>query len=114
MVGMEGEDSIKIGYASELSVRMVGMQVGNPKKLLVLAVFGGNVVTESHLHKELQDYHVRGEWFDADACKALARKLANDRYACMRLKVDSVICPLKEDGYPWDLKGIRRRKFGKG
>ena len=66
MVGIEGEPYIKVGYASELSSRMVNMQVGSPKKLMVLAVFAGDVKSEALMHRELQEHHVRGEWFDYD------------------------------------------------
>lgn len=53
MVGIEGEPYIKVGFASELSSRMIGMQVSSPKKLMVLAVFAGDRNAEALLHREL-------------------------------------------------------------
>lgn len=106
MVGIEGEPYIKIGFASELSSRMINMQVSSPKKLMVLAVFAGDQVTESLLHRELQEHHVRGEWFDYDEAKALAARLGVSGLLRERLGVRDVVCRFIPEGYHWDAKGL--------
>ena len=106
MVGIEGEPYIKVGFASELSSRMIGMQVSSPKKLMVLAVFAGNQITESLMHRELQEHHVRGEWFDYDEAKALAARLGVSETLRAKLGVRDVICRFVPEGYHWDAKGL--------
>lgn len=106
MVGMEGEPYIKVGFASELSSRMVGMQVSSPKKLLVLAVFPGSRKAESMFHRELQSHHVRGEWFDYDAARDLALRLEASRELRGSLLISGVICQFKADGHEWDCRGL--------
>lgn len=106
MVGVEGDPYVKVGYASELSKRMIGMQVSSPKRLKVLAVFAGDVKTESLLHRELQAQHVRGEWFGYDEAKALALRLQEDEALRDKLGVRDVVCRFMDEGYHWDAKGL--------
>lgn len=106
MVGVEGEPFIKVGFASELSSRMVGMQVGSPKKLLVLAVFPGCKKAEAMFHRELQDHHVRGEWFDYAAARDLALRLEASRELRGSLLISGVISQFKADGHEWDCRGL--------
>jgi len=112
VVGMEGEPFVKIGYASELSARMIGMQVGSPKQLIVHCVFAGDVKLESRLHLEMEKHHVRGEWFNLEPVKELCQKLGAERYARLRLKLDAVICEWSDEGYPWDAHGLPRKRRG--
>lgn len=108
MVGIEGEPYIKVGYASELSSRMVNMQVGSPKKLLVLAVFAGDATAEALLHRELQEHHVRGEWFHYDEAKALAVRLGVSHALREQLGIRDVVCRFIPEGYHWDAQGLPR------
>lgn len=110
MVGMEGSDAIKVGYATDLCARLIGMQVGTPNKLKVIAVFEGDRTSEIHLHKELQNHHVRGEWFQADAVFALAEKMADQGYVRMRLKVGEVLARPNKNGYSAPQYGKARKK----
>lgn len=108
MVGTEGDPYIKVGYASELSSRMVNMQVGSPRKLIILAVFAGDLKAEAALHRELQDHHVRGEWFEYEEAKALALRLGVSQSLRERLGISDVICRFIPEGYHWDAKGLPR------
>lgn len=110
MVGMEGSDAIKVGFASDLCARLIGMQVGTPSKLKVIAVFEGDRTSEINLHRELQEHHVRGEWFKADAVLALAEKMADQGYVRMRLKVGEVLARPNKNGYSAAQYGKARRK----
>jgi hypothetical protein len=110
VVGVEGEPYAKIGFASELSARVIGMQVSSPKRLIVHCVMEGSLKVEAILHREVQEHHVRGEWFDLEPVKALCEKLSKDRYLRMRLRVEAVICSWSENGHPWDAKGLPGKK----
>ncbi|WAH56562.1 GIY-YIG nuclease family protein [Pseudomonas silvicola] len=106
VVGMQGEPYAKVGFATELSSRMIGMQVGSPKPMLIHCVFRGSMRAEATLHRVLQDHHVRGEWFHLEPVKALCERLAQDREERIRLELTGLICPWSDDGYHWDAKGI--------
>lgn len=57
---------IKIGYsATEAGVleRLKGMQTGNPSDLVLRNAFPGTALDERRLHRELEEWRVRGEWF---------------------------------------------------
>lgn len=113
MVGIEGEPYIKVGFASELSSRMIGMQVSSPKKLMVLAVFAGDRNTEAMLHRELQEHHVRGEWFDYDEAKALAVRIGVSQSLREQLGIRDVVCRFIAEGYHWDAKGLPMSRLKK-
>ena len=114
MVGVEGEPYIKVGYASQLSSRMIGLQVGSPKKLLILAVFAGDLKAEALLHRELQHHHVRGEWFEYEEAKALALRLGVSQNLREQLGIRDVICRFIPEGYHWDSKGMPRSRQKNG
>lgn len=63
MIKIEGEPYIKIGVAKDFSSRLSSLQVGNPRKIEVIAVLQAGSSSESLLHRELQDHSIRGEWF---------------------------------------------------
>ena len=111
MIGMEGSDAIKVGYASDLLSRIVGMQVGTPNRLLIHAVFEGGREAEMLMHRELQDSHVRGEWFEASAVMALAEKLFNEGYSRMRLRVGECLAAPNKKGYSSPNYGKVRKKI---
>jgi hypothetical protein len=55
---------LKVGHSSKsVEARMSELQIGNPKRLRVVAVVEGGPALERRLHNELADYHVGGEWF---------------------------------------------------
>lgn len=108
VVGMQDEPYAKIGFASELSSRMVGMQVGSPKALIVHCVFSGTLKAEAALHCVLGEYHVRGEWFHLDAVKILCAQLVHDRVSRSKLGLTGIIAAWSQEGHHWDAKGLPR------
>lgn len=54
---------IKIGRATDLAKRLVGLATGRPDTLTVLASFSGTVADERTLHSRLAPYRAKGEWF---------------------------------------------------
>ena len=61
--GNEYENPIKIGYATNIDLRLSDLQIGNPYSLYVLSVAPGNMNCESFSHNLLYQYRVRNEWF---------------------------------------------------
>ena len=54
---------IKIGTALRPMDRLRELQVGNPFKLVLLAVIEGHAVVERELHAQFAVHRLRGEWF---------------------------------------------------
>lgn len=111
MIGMRNSNAMKVGYASNLGKRITGMQVGSPEELFIYAVFAGSRISEQHVHRELQEHHVRGEWFEAEAVMKLAENLARHGYARMRLKLGDVLALPNKNGYSLPNYGEVRKKL---
>lgn len=57
---------VKIGFtASSAHKRMKQLQTGQPEKLIMLGTSPGEMIDEQSIHRELKDYCLNGEWFDA-------------------------------------------------
>ena len=56
-------DFVKIGRTSNFTDRLAKLQVGTPHPLEVLHVVKGGSKREAEIHRALQGYHYRGEWF---------------------------------------------------
>lgn len=56
---------VKIGWtrAGCLAQRLVGLQVGHPEELRVIAQHRGGASKEAELHARFADHRLRGEWF---------------------------------------------------
>lgn len=61
IIGMEGEESVKIGYSSDFKTRFSSIQTSNPKNIHVIAIFEGKQHAERAVHSELSQYNIRGE-----------------------------------------------------
>jgi len=60
----EGEPFVKIGHAaSDVIERLTSLQIGNHRKLKVLAEVSGGRRQEAALHIMFSKEHERGEWF---------------------------------------------------
>lgn len=57
-------DAIKIGYAEDVSARIQGMQTGNHKELILLAVMPGEQCDEAEIHQRFAASRLQGEWFE--------------------------------------------------
>lgn len=55
----------KVGSAKDITKRLTNLQVGNPRELTLVAAFESSnpLQDERSLHKDLEQYHVRREWF---------------------------------------------------
>jgi hypothetical protein len=54
---------VKIGFASNITSRLVVMQVAAPEKLVLLRILDGGKELEAALHSRFASHRVRGEWF---------------------------------------------------
>jgi len=57
------ENPIKIGYATNIDIRIADLQIGNPYSLYVLTVVPGNQQCEAMAHDRLYKYTALSEWF---------------------------------------------------
>ncbi len=63
LVGCKENQSMKIGTTSEISKRLIALQVSSPFQLEVLATVKGGQELERLLHQEFQSCRLRSEWF---------------------------------------------------
>ena len=60
-------DSTKIGQAKNVFERLSQLQTGNPRRLIIIAVYAScksNInEDEAMFHEWYKDKHIRGEWF---------------------------------------------------
>lgn len=70
-----GVGLIKIGQATNVNLRMGGMQVGSPVKLMLLVAFEAQPHTEQLLHKTFHEFREHGEWFrpEPSLCRLIAK-----------------------------------------
>lgn len=54
---------IKIGFATDLSKRMVSLRTSSPLPYRVVATFDGSVRHEKSLHSVFAPFRIQGEWF---------------------------------------------------
>jgi len=59
-------DKIKIGYSTNVNKRLKQFSVGNGEKLELIYKIQTDRYLESVLHKKYQNYHISGEWFEAE------------------------------------------------
>jgi len=67
IIGIEGDDSVKIGRAKDVNKRLRTLQIGTPKKVYLIAEVACPVCVEEWLHELLADVCIRGEWFKRDS-----------------------------------------------
>ncbi len=63
-IQVENNGPIKIGNAKKPEQRLKTLQIGNPKKLNLIAVIPGGSPLESKIHRDLKDFKRSGEWFN--------------------------------------------------
>jgi hypothetical protein len=64
---------IKIGLATDPVLRFIGLQIGNPRRLSIIALRSGDRKTESDMHIRLSHARVSGEWFEREAVLRLMK-----------------------------------------
>jgi hypothetical protein len=62
-----GPNTVKIGFTTNMRVRLKGLATGSPAEIEVLAVFPGTTADERELHQRFAKDHLRGEWFRLSA-----------------------------------------------
>lgn len=60
---------IKIGKAKNIKNRLESLQIGNPRKLTLMAAIRCKTCKEAlkiekELHHRFRKHHIRGEWYD--------------------------------------------------
>lgn len=60
----EGGGPIKIGWATNPSKRLSGMQSGNPRRLRLIGAIAGERNLEGKLHTKFAKFRQTGEWFE--------------------------------------------------
>jgi hypothetical protein len=60
---IESGDYVKVGYTSDIKNRYKKYVTENPNQIKLLATFKGGYDTEKKIHRQLKEYHHRGEWF---------------------------------------------------
>lgn len=63
-IQVENNGPIKIGSAKDPEQRLKHLQIGNHKKLNLIAVMHGESPLESKIHRDLKDFRRSGEWFN--------------------------------------------------
>lgn len=56
-------DAVKIGFSDNPFNRIKELQVGNPERLKIIAMFPGSMRLERNIHARLKQYRINGEWF---------------------------------------------------
>ena len=56
-------DAIKIGCAIDVNRRITALNIIHKTHLNVLGVMSGAIAQERELHRQFQNYRIRGEWF---------------------------------------------------
>lgn len=71
---------IKIGKTgNSIAQRLAQLQTCNPEKLRLIWIQKAGNITEERIHKELETYRIRGEWFEARAVlKYICQELSNN------------------------------------
>ena len=63
---IECDGFIKVGLAKDIASRLSMMQVGCPHTMALVGFIPGGRETERGLHKQLAEFHHRGEWFTGE------------------------------------------------
>lgn len=70
---------IKIGYSADVKRRMHDLATAAPQRLTLIAAIDGAAQLERAIHKHLDEYRIKGEWFaDCPAVRATIKRLATE------------------------------------
>lgn len=100
--------SIKVGYASNIHQRFSQIQLATSEPLKLLLTFEGGLQEEKELHYLLSDYSLRGEWFTynevvLDIILNYFKQKVSDNYLLMPTKTEKFY-PQNID--PYNLKKL--------
>lgn len=57
---------VKIGVATDVKQRLIGLQIGSPDRLCLIGTVEGDAKTEGQFHALFREKNVFGEWFQLD------------------------------------------------
>jgi hypothetical protein len=82
-IGSADQDAVKIGFATEVAMRLSSLQTGNPSELTFVASVPCTFGAEQHLHRMLKDHRLRLEWYRRDEfILALMDELQDAAFCC--------------------------------
>jgi len=55
--------AVKIGISRNVEFRFTTLQTDNYEELIFIGSIFGGIITEKEIHKKLEKYKIRGEWF---------------------------------------------------
>lgn len=72
-------DAIKIGHTGgPPAARIAGLQTGNPRLIRAVAtIAAASPAVEAHLHEQLSQWNLRGEWFERDPVLAQVNSIGS-------------------------------------
>lgn len=79
MISGLGLRAVKIGYAKDIGARLSNLQTSNHIELVAIARFAvEDPSAEKKLHALVEEFRIRGEWFDPSAAVFAALRVAQD------------------------------------
>lgn len=100
-VNIDGDEFVKIGFATNLEKRIQQLQVGSVLPLLLVAVVPGARSLEFDLHYKFSAYRKRGEWFEFSP--EIAKYLLEHAEVKDEWLVNLIVDPEKRgSGEEWD------------
>jgi len=57
------ESIVKIGISRNIKTRLAIIQSNNHEELILIGSIFGGLILEKEIHKKLEKYNIRGEWF---------------------------------------------------
>lgn len=72
----DDESPVKVGWTTTLARRLSEFQTAHWVELRVLGTISATAEAETHCHRELAAYRVRGEWFEREPALALLARLS--------------------------------------
>lgn len=60
---IQSNDYVKVGYTSNLKNRYKKYVTENPEPIKLIGKCNGGFDTEKKIHKQMHEWHYRGEWF---------------------------------------------------
>lgn len=71
--------NVKVGIAAKPLSRLATLRTGNAEELEIIATFRGTTADEAAIHRALQHYRLRGEWFEFGPWIEIVRRAHAER-----------------------------------
>lgn len=71
-------DKIKIGYTTDIEKRMKQLKIGNGEKLELIYKIQGNRYLETVYQHKYENFHISGEWFEAEPIMRILKQKERD------------------------------------